>query len=117
MLVSVEELSSILRQDLVESIRFVNELVVSLDRIGSSTAQLTSAERAEVTDGYLDDWDVARRAAAVRRALSEYFDDELGPDHLDDLERELDGTIYWSLDGPRPTFDPERRWWREWRIR
>jgi hypothetical protein len=112
----MEERISILRQDLVETVKFVDELVVSLDRIGSSTAELTAIERAKVADRYLDEWNVFRRASAVRRALAEYFDRELGSEDMDELERELGGTVYWSPQGPRPAFDPDQSWWRAWRV-
>ena len=84
---NVEERVSILRGDLVEALKFLNGLVVSLDRIGSATAHLSSAERALVLDRYVDEWNVFRRASLVRRALSEYFSDDLGPDDVDELER------------------------------
>lgn len=42
------------------------------------------------------------RLAKVRGMLSEKFDNTLGNDDMDDIERAMDGLKYWSKPGDAP---------------
>lgn len=90
------------REDAVRALRYLEMIVVSLDRLGSASAGMTKEEFDRASSEFLDDWDVARRLAEVRRILSEQFPDEPGHDGMDDLERELEGTPHWTSKARKP---------------
>ena len=66
------------RDAVLEALRHLGVIVPSLARIGSAGADLSKEDGQRLVAEFIDDWDVARRLAAVRRILSEGFDyDEL----------------------------------------
>ncbi len=98
------------RRDLLETLRFLEELVLSLNRLGSAGG--SAQEFGNRLRQYVVDWQVFRRAATIRAALGEYFSYELGADEMDELERELQDTRHWSLSEPAPGAVAARDWWR-----
>ncbi len=98
----MDEHVSVRTADLLKIVRHLDTIVVSLDRVGSATAELSRAEQAEVLTSFHDDWDVSKRLSACRTTLFDYFSRELGDDDMDELERELENQRYWSSDSPRP---------------
>jgi hypothetical protein len=90
------------RAALIEALRGLEAIVVSLDRIGSASANLSKAEYDRLSSEFLDDWDVSRKLARLRTVLSQSFSEELGADEMDELEREMQGLKYWSLADPKP---------------
>jgi hypothetical protein len=112
---------------MVEVLRELNLIVVSLDRIGSASVgegkgkarhvkgikHLTGDPElaAKLTEDFFTDWQILKRLAWVRYVLDGGFSRELGPDDMDELERELEGTIYWRWDQRKP---PSR--WRPRRL-
>lgn len=98
----MEKRVSVTTADLLEVIRHLDTLVVSLDRIGSATAGQSRAQEAEVLSSFVDNWDVFRRLSECRTTLSDYFSRDLGIDDMDELERELQNQQYWSSNAPRP---------------
>lgn len=48
---------------------------------------------------FIDDHGITRKLAKVRRILSEPFSKELGEDEMDDLERRVEGIIFWTKPG------------------
>jgi len=76
----------------------LDEIVVSLDRIGSHWGFRTSdQEHFEIESRFLSDWDVFRKLARARSILEEPFSREKGADGMDELERLLDGSNYWEF--------------------
>lgn len=90
------------KERLVSVLRNLEMIVVSLDRIGSAAADLGPEEYRRASSDFLDDWDVARRLASARRILSEPFSDEVGPDDMDELERELQHVEHWTVSKRKP---------------
>ncbi len=78
-------------------LRDLNELVVSLDRIGSAYPRMPDAEWDAALSSFVVEWHVFRKLARARSVLSEPFSTELGPDDMDELEREMKDLRYWSL--------------------
>lgn len=90
------------RRDLITVLRQLEMVVVSLDRIGSAMADTSEVEQALVLREFIFDWDVFRRLAKARGVLGEYFSRELGPDDLEELERELHDVPCWSASNQTP---------------
>lgn len=85
------------KREIVEILRYLNQIVVSLDRIGSSYCDCKSEEEYHaLSSNFLDDWKVLHKLAKARSVLSEPFSYELGEDDMDELERELQDLQYWS---------------------
>jgi hypothetical protein len=82
------------REDILKVIRVLNYVVVSLDRIGSRTAELPEQEQARALNKFFSP-KVFEHLAESRQILHEVFSDELGPDDMDELERELKDLEYW----------------------
>lgn len=97
------------RADLLEAIRQLSIVVVSLDRIGSYAADVSADDDARVLADFIDQWFVCGRLAHVRKLLSTYFSEQLGPDDMDELQRELHVTPYWSASAPEPPDDRFKR--------
>lgn len=95
------------REDALRALRHLEMIVLSLDHIGSASTNMSKEEYDRVSSEFLDDWDVARRLADVRRILSEQFPDEPGDDGTDELERELEGTPHWKPLATRPPADAD----------
>ena len=91
------------KDEIVSILADLNELVVSLDRIGSYWSDRKSDEEyCEIESLFLTDWDVARKLSRVRSILESVFSDEVGDDGMDELERKLQECNYWQL---RSAFD------------
>ena len=89
------------RRDIINILRDLEMIVVSLDRIGSAEAELLEMGKPEhevnsILSDWFDDWDVFRKLALARRILDEAFSRELGDDDMDELEREFQDLQYWS---------------------
>jgi len=83
------------RDALVEALRHLEVIVPSLDRIGSSAAEMTDEEYRRVISDFVRNWHVGRRLAEVRRALSQAFED-------DELERLFGEVETWAPNHPKP---------------
>jgi len=90
------------RSKIIAALRDLNMIVVSLDRIGSCAEDLEEDEYHRVTSEFIDDWEVCRKLANLRMILSEPFSTELGPDNMDELEREMQDVQYWSWNQRKP---------------
>jgi len=90
------------RAAIVGVLRDLNQIVVSLARIGSASAQMTKPEFDTALAAFVFDWDVTQKLAHARAVLSEPFSHELGPDDMEELEREMEGVSYWR---PQPDGD------------
>ena len=77
-------------------------LVVSIDRIGSYSHNVSRTESALVLEEFFDSWDVGLRLARARQLLSAPFSTKVGADGKDELERELESTPHWSATQRNP---------------
>jgi hypothetical protein len=93
------------RRDLVTALRQLEMVVVSLDHLGSATADASEVEQALVLRKFIIEWGVFGRLAEARAMLGEYFSRELGPDDLEESERELHDVRYWSASNQNPPAD------------
>jgi hypothetical protein len=84
------------RSQIINVLRTLDELVVSLDRIGSSSSDMTELEQNAAIANFIRNHDVFRKVAQARQILSEPFPTALGPDGMEDLEREMQDVRYWN---------------------
>lgn len=86
------------RKDIVRILSDLNEIVVSLDRIGSYWSERNSDEEYfEIESRFLSDWEVCRKLSKARSILGDAFSREVGPDDMDELERLLTDSNFWTL--------------------
>jgi len=85
------------RKKIIAVLRSLEELVVSLDRIGSASYGMTKAEHDAALADFIQRHKIFRKAAQARRILSEPFPTTLGADHMDELEREMQDVPYWKM--------------------
>ena len=93
------------RDIVVTLLRHLDQIVVSLDRLGSSSHELSKEQFEAALARFVVDWDVFGKLAQVRSVLSEPFSRQLGPDDMDELERAMGGIVYWSSDLPTPSLE------------
>lgn len=84
------------REQIIEVLRTLEELVVSLDRIGSASHDMTTEDYHAALAEFIRRHKIASKAAQARRILSEPFPTTLGPDDMDELEREMQDVPYWK---------------------
>ena len=94
---------------LIEALKEIELILISLHKMGSYYGELfmndENKHRSDYereTTRFIDEWLVTRRLAKIRRILSEKFDDMLGDDDMDDLERAMEGLKYWEKPGDKP---------------
>ena len=75
------------RSEILDVLRDLNMIVVSLDRIGSRFSTLDPDEYNKISSDFLTNWDVTRKLARARRILSRPFSDESDAGGLHELER------------------------------
>src|SRR5579859_3273199 len=85
------------RKKVIEVLRTLNEIVVSLDHPGSASYDMTKKERLEVLEEFVLKHKVFQKTAKARAILSGAFSSKLGPDGMDELAREMQGIRYWTL--------------------
>ena len=56
-----------------------------------------------MTYRFIVDWDVFGRLARARRILDPYFSRTLGSDGMNELERDLQDTQFWSVSDRAPS--------------
>jgi hypothetical protein len=90
------------RGDALRALRHLEMIVLSLDRIGSASVDMTKEEYDTASSEFLDDWGVTEKLAEVREILSDQFSRDAGEDGMDDLERELEDTPHWRFASRKP---------------
>ena len=95
------------RKDIINILRDLDLMVVSIDRIGSAEAELREKGKPEnegiaLLSDFFQDWDVSRKLASARAILDEAFSREAGDDDMDELQREFQDLQYWSVSKPKP---------------
>ena len=83
-------------------LREINLILISLHDMGAYYMDKDTLEYEKETTRFVDEWKVTSRLAQVRRILSEKFDNTLGDDDMDELERAMGGLKYWEKPGDVP---------------
>jgi len=81
------------RKKILEVLRTLNEIVVSLDHIGSASYDMTKRERLAALEDFISGHHIFRKAAKARTILSGAFSTRVGG--MDELEREMQDVPYW----------------------
>jgi hypothetical protein len=97
-----EEYIRIKKKDAIEMIRDISIIIVSLDRIGSYGSRIDEQTLNNIIAEFIITWSACPKLARIRTIISDEFSDELGPDDMDELERALEGTPYWSWNNREP---------------
>ncbi len=80
--------------------RDLNALVVSIDRIGSATADRAPQERALTLLAFFDDWNVFEKLAKARELVSDcVISGASSQDEVARLEALIDAGPIWQHDG------------------
>ncbi|QUD77787.1 hypothetical protein J7D36_11785 [Acinetobacter baumannii] len=85
--------------EMVEVLKEIEYILVSLHKVGSHYAETlpdSYIEYADKTTKFIDDNNICERLARIRRILSSKFDNGLGEDDMDDLERAFESLEYWK---------------------
>jgi hypothetical protein len=82
--------------DIVSVLKHLNELVVSLDRITSAYHDVPRDTWKEIVVEYFLESESLKALSMCRRILEEPFSRKLGADDMDELDRALEGTKFWS---------------------
>ena len=90
------------RDEILGVLRDLEQIVVSLDRIGSATAKSNTTEQNSVLVQFFDDWNVCAKLARARTVLGSAFSETPGTDGMDELERSLVDVPIWSIEAPHP---------------
>jgi hypothetical protein len=82
------------RKQIIKVLRTLNELVVSLDRLGS--VEMTKQVRQVAVADFIQRHKIFQKAARACRILSEPFPTTRGADDMDELEQEMLHVRYWN---------------------
>lgn len=80
-------------------------VLISLHKIGAHYATTDTASKNDYeheTTRFIDEWRVTERLALARSIISERFDQTLGSDDMDDLERAAETLKYWENPQTQP---------------
>ncbi|SHL29587.1 hypothetical protein SAMN02745136_04561 [Anaerocolumna jejuensis DSM 15929] len=88
--------------EVLEILKEINLILISLHDMDSYYMGKDAGEYEKETTRFVDEWKVTSRLAKVRGVLSEKFDNTLGDDNMDDLERAMEGLKYWEKPGDVP---------------
>lgn len=89
-------------EEALDALKEIEFILISLHKMGSYYAEKPGAleEYRRVTTDFIDDCAVTQRLAKVRKIISQHFDDSLGDDDLDDVERYVSDLNIWKPDQP-----------------
>lgn len=95
------------KRQIVQVLRDLNQIVVSLDRIGFEYADLPDRRSDEelnaILAAFIFEWKVFEKLASARMVLDSAFSCESGKDEMDELEREFQDVEYWSMNKRTPS--------------
>jgi hypothetical protein len=86
----------------LKMLREINVILISLHDMGTYYMDKETREYEKETTRFVDEWRVTSRLAQVRGILSSKFDNTLGADDMDDIERAMEGLKYWEKPGDIP---------------
>ncbi|MEQ8156393.1 MAG: hypothetical protein ABRQ25_16195 [Clostridiaceae bacterium] len=72
------------------------------DKFSIYGEEMCRAEYEKETTKFIDEWRVCERLAKMRYILSKRFDDTLGDDDMDDLEKSMENIKHWTKPGDMP---------------
>ncbi len=84
------------RKKVIEVLRTLDEIVVSLDHLGSASYEMTKRQSLEALDDFISRHRIFRKTTKARTILSSAFSRRLGADGMDELEREMQDVPYWT---------------------
>lgn len=86
----------------LDALKEIEFILISLHKMGSYYAEKPGAleEYRRATTDFIDDCAVTQRLAKVRGIISQHFDDSLGDDDMDDIERYVSDLKLWKPDQP-----------------
>jgi hypothetical protein len=84
------------RSTILEALRVINEFVVSIDQLDRIAYDHGKEAWEHEVIRFLFSHEIDKKMARVRQSLSEPFSTELGPDDMDELERELADVPSWT---------------------
>ncbi len=84
------------KSELIEVLRDLDMIVVSLERIQSNYGQGDRDTYDRVMNEFMRQWDVTRRLGKVRNTLSQHFSRQRDEYDQDELTREMVDVSYWS---------------------
>lgn len=84
------------RKKIIAVLRTLNELVVSIDQIGSASYDMTKKENDAALADFLERHKIFQKMAQARAILSTPFSSGLDSNGMGELEREMDGILYWN---------------------
>ncbi|KRP43963.1 hypothetical protein SAMN04490190_2246 [Pseudomonas libanensis] len=89
-------------EEALEALKEIEFILISLHKIGSFYTDKPGAveEYRRITTDFIDNCEITKRLARVRTIISHHFDDSIGDDDMDDMERHLLGLKFWK---PAPT--------------
>ena len=83
----------------IEILKEIEIMLISLQDMGSYYMNRDTREYEKETTRFIDEWKVTHRLARIRGVLSKKFDNTLGDDDMDDLERAMEKLKYWEKPG------------------
>lgn len=98
-------------EDALDALKEIEFILISLHRMGSFYAENPAAlddYRKETTE-FIDNFNITQRLAKVRTKIAQHFDDTLGDDDMDDVERYLSDLKFWQpTRSQKSDCDPEK---------
>lgn len=93
---------SLTGEEALDALREIEFILISLHKMGSYYAEKpgSTEEYRRATTNFIDDCAITQRLAKVRTIISENFDDALGDDDMDDVERYCSDLKFWAPDQP-----------------
>jgi hypothetical protein len=80
----------------LEALADIEFILISLHNMGSYYSDKPLADYQRATTEFIDNEKITQKLAKVRRILSEGFDNTLGPDEMDDIERHMENIEFWK---------------------
>ena len=96
-------------KEALDALKEIEYILISLHKMGSFYAEKPGAleEYRKATTDFIDNCAVTQRLSKVRTIISQHFDDSLGDDELDDIERHFSDLKFWKPDQPLNKKTPE----------
>ncbi len=83
--------------EIISVLKHIDGIVVSLDRLTSAHIDLSPELWQTAVFEYFMSSEALKKLPECREILSRPFSSEIGPDDMDDLERALQESEYWSF--------------------
>jgi hypothetical protein len=88
--------------DAIEILKEINTILISLHYMGSYYVDKNKVDYERETTAFIDEWKVTHRLSKIRGILTGKFNNSLGTDEMDDLERAMSNIKYWEKPGDMP---------------